>query len=61
MTRGGRFLVLDWFPADAAACLSADPAVLGRITASHEAFTAPASRCQRTVTLMEAGTLAGSG
>ena len=55
MTRGGRFLVLDWFPADAARSLATDSSVLGRITASHEGFHRAGIGCQRTVTLMERG------
>jgi hypothetical protein len=55
MTRGGRFLVLDWFPADAARSLATDSSVLGRITASHNGFHRVGIRCDRSVTLMERG------
>jgi len=55
MTRGGRFLVLDWFPANAARSLATDPSVLGRITAAHKGYDHMGIRCQRRVTLMERG------
>jgi hypothetical protein len=55
MTRGGRFLVLDWFPADVARSLAADPSVLGRITASHNGFNHVGIHCRRSVTLLERG------
>jgi hypothetical protein len=55
MTRGGRFVVLDWFPADAARSLAVDSSVLGRITASHEGFSRVGIRCHRSVTLTEDG------
>ena len=38
MTRGGRFLVLDWFPAYSEHVLSAQPPVVAQIRASHGGF-----------------------
>jgi hypothetical protein len=55
MTRGGRFLVLDWFPAEAARSLATDSTVLGRITASHNGFNRVGIRYHRSVTLTERG------
>ena len=55
MTRGGRFLVLDWFPADAARSLATDPSVLGRIKASHNGFNHAGIRYHRSVSLMDSG------
>jgi asparagine synthase (glutamine-hydrolysing) len=55
MTRGGRFLVLDWFPADASRTLATDSAVLGSITGSHNGFKRLGISYQRRLSLVESG------
>jgi hypothetical protein len=55
MTRGGRFLVLDWFPADARRSLATDSSALGRVTASHSGYDHMGIRCHRSVAALERG------
>lgn len=55
MTRGGRFLVLDWFPAYSKHVLSAAPPVLAQITASHRGYDQFGIRHERTVSLLDGG------
>ncbi len=38
MTRGGRFLILDWFPAYSKNLLEGDEQILGRVTANHKGY-----------------------
>ena len=49
MTRGGRFMTLDWFPAYSKSVVSTDESVLGQVTAYHEGY--PGIRHERTVTV----------
>jgi hypothetical protein len=49
MTRGGRFLVLDWFPAYSETLFESDPSVLQRIRAWHKGYRAV--RHERVVTV----------
>ena len=49
MTRGGRFITLDWFPAYVKNIVSTDDSVLGRLQGYHEGF--PGVRHERTVTV----------
>jgi len=49
MTRGGRFMTLDWFPAHLKAVLSNDETVLGQVVAYHEGYRSV--RHERTVTV----------
>lgn len=53
MTRGGRFLVLDWFPAYASHVLSAEKPVVGQITAYHPGFAKLGIRHERTLSSLE--------
>ena len=55
MTRGARFMVLDWFPAYSEPVLTADPHVLGQITAYHRGYERLGVRYARTVKLLEGG------
>lgn len=55
MTRGGRFLTLDWFPAYTEHVLSAAPPVLGQITAHHRGYEPLGVRHERTLSLLEGG------
>ena len=38
MTRGGRFLILDWFPSYSKNLLEGDEQILGRVTAHHKGY-----------------------
>ena len=49
MTRGGRFMTLDWFPAYAKTVVSTDEAVLGQLAGYHEGYRSV--RHERTVTI----------
>ena len=49
MTRGGRFMTLDWFPAYSKNIVAADDSVLGQIMGYHEGY--PGVRHERTVTV----------
>lgn len=53
MTRGGRFLTLDWFPAYSKRQIVTDEQVAGRVTAYHRGY--PGVRHTRTVTLRADG------
>ena len=53
MTRGGRFLVLDWFPAFSKAVSESDPTVLQKVTAWHDGY--PGIRHERNVTIFADG------
>ena len=55
MTRGGRFLVLDWFPAYSEHVLSARRPVLGQIRATHRGLASLGLRHERTLSVMESG------
>jgi hypothetical protein len=48
MTRGGRFMTLDWFPVYSKSLVSTDESVLGQVMAYHEGY--PGIRHERTVT-----------
>jgi hypothetical protein len=49
MTRGGRFMVLDWFPAYSKSEVLTDETALGRVVGSHDGY--PGVRHDRTVTV----------
>lgn len=49
MTRGGRFMTLDWFPAYARSVIVPDENVLGQVTAYHKGYRGV--RHERTVTV----------
>ena len=51
MTRGGRFLVLDWFPAYSENVLVADENVLGRVLAYHKGYRRLGIRHERLATV----------
>ena len=51
MTRGGRFLVLDWFPAFSENVLVADENVLGRVSAYHKGYRGLGIRHERAATV----------
>ena len=51
MTRGGRFLTLDWFPAYSETSLETDEQILGRMTAYHKGYRRLGIRHERTVTV----------
>jgi hypothetical protein len=53
MTRGGRFMVLDWFPAYARRALTGGTTSLGQLIAHHRGFERLGIRYERTVTLLE--------
>jgi hypothetical protein len=55
MTRGGRFLVLDWFPAYSERVLAAKSPVEGQIRAFHRGFAPLGLLHERTLSLMESG------
>jgi hypothetical protein len=50
MTRGGRFLTLDWFPAYSKSVLEADENILGRILSYHKGYSRLGIRHERTAT-----------
>jgi hypothetical protein len=49
MTRGGRFMTLDWFPAYSKSVVATDEFALGQVMASHSGY--PGVRHERTVTI----------
>jgi hypothetical protein len=49
MTRAGRFLILDWFPAYSKSLLEIDERISGRVAARHRGY--PGVRHERTVTV----------
>ncbi len=49
MTRGGRFMTLDWFPAYSKSVVPIDESVLGQVTGYHNGY--PGVRHERTVTV----------
>ncbi len=49
MTRGGRFMTLDWFPAYSKSVVPVDETVLGQVVAYHNGY--PGVRHKRTVTV----------
>ncbi|HET6846727.1 MAG TPA: heparinase II/III family protein [Anaerolineales bacterium] len=55
MTRGGRFLVLDWFPAYVQHVLSAGSPVQQQIRGAHRGFAPLGLAYERTLSLMESG------
>ena len=50
MTRGGRFLVLDWFPAFSRSSIESDPSVLQKMSAWHNGYKG--IRHERAVTVL---------
>ena len=51
MTRGGRFLTLDWFPAYSRSLLEADEKILGRVLAYHKGYRRLGIRHERIATV----------
>ena len=51
MTRGGRFLTLDWFPAYSKNLLEADEKILGRVLAYHKGYRRLGIRHERMTTV----------
>ena len=51
MTRGGRFLTLDWFPAYSKNLLEADERILGRVLAYHKGYRKLGIRHKRVATV----------
>ncbi len=51
MTRGGRFLTLDWFPAYSKSLLEADEKILGRVVAYHKGYRRLGIRHERVATV----------
>ncbi len=51
MTRGGRFLTLDWFPAWSKNLLEADDRILGRMLAHHKGYQRRGVRHERVATV----------
>lgn len=51
MTRAGRFLTLDWFPAYSKSVLEADENILGRILSYHKGYRRLGIRHERVVTV----------
>ena len=51
MTRGGRFLTLDWFPAYSKSLLEADEKILGRVLAYHKGYRKLGIRHERMATV----------
>jgi Heparinase II/III-like protein/Heparinase II/III N-terminus len=51
MTRGGRFLTLDWFPAYSKSLLEADEKILGRVVAYHKGYRSLGIRHERVATV----------
>lgn len=51
MTRGGRFLTLDWFPAYSQTSLETDEQILGRVTAYHKGYRWLGIRHERMATV----------
>jgi hypothetical protein len=51
MTRGGRFMTLDWFPAYSRTSFESDENILQRVIATHKGYRGLGVRHQRTVTV----------
>ncbi|MGA7192023.1 MAG: heparinase II/III family protein [Anaerolineales bacterium] len=51
MTRGGRFLTLDWFPAYSKSLLESDEKILGRVLAYHKGYRRLGIRHERIATV----------
>ncbi len=51
MTRGGRFLTLDWFPAYSKSVLETDEKILGRVLAYHKGYRRLGIRHERVATV----------
>ena len=51
MTRGGRFLTLDWFPAYSKSLLESDEKILGRVLAYHKGYRRLGIRHERVATV----------
>lgn len=51
MTRGGRFLILDWFPAYSKTILESDEKILGRMIAYHKGYRRLGIRHERIATV----------
>ncbi|HUH98831.1 MAG TPA: alginate lyase family protein [Anaerolineales bacterium] len=51
MTRGGRFLTLDWFPAFSKSLIETDERILGRVLAYHKGYRRQGIRHERLVTV----------
>jgi Heparinase II/III-like protein/Heparinase II/III N-terminus len=51
MTRGGRFLTLDWFPAYSKSLLEVDEKILGRVVAYHKGYRRLGIRHERVATV----------
>ena len=51
MTRGGRFMTLDWFPAYSKSLVASDESALGQVRAYHNGY--PDVRHERTVTVYD--------
>jgi hypothetical protein len=56
MTRAGRFLVLDWFPAYSEHVLAPKPPILQQVRTSHRGFAPLGLQYERTLSVMESGT-----
>jgi heparinase II/III-like protein len=54
MTRGGRFLTLDWRPAYSRPELPVDPTILGRVVAHHDAYRSLGIRHERLASVSDA-------
>ena len=55
MTRGGRFLTLDWFPAFSKHLLGAEAPAVGRMLASHDGYRRLGVRHERMASVTEDG------
>ncbi len=55
MTRGGRFMTLDWFPAYSRTMLDPDESILGRVVAYHHGYRRLGIFHERTVTVQRDG------
>jgi hypothetical protein len=55
MTRGGRFMVLDWFPAWSEHMLSPHPPIMRQIRATHRGLAPLGLRHERTLSVLETG------
>ena len=51
MTRGGRFLTLDWFPAYSKSLIEVDEKILGRVLAYHKGYRKLGIRHERIATV----------
>lgn len=55
MTRGGRFLTLDWFPAYSKSLIEADEKILGRVLAYHKGYQRLGIRYERIASVFTDG------